>query len=247
MSQIRRLFGKVEKKTLLVRFSNNNNTQYYNVLSPLNKFNSNRLYSTTPSSSNVNESDQPINLGYIKSVQEGEEALLKYYNKSKTFKPVESFESFEPNQAGRDQEKIFDEEIHIETPKIEINDQQAPYYHTSKKIEKSLRSYLNRFFIKVHPDIFHNDETSRAINQASLTKLNNLLRTLEEYVEVSENEDSVITKLDKIPTQSTLNFIVEYEEDGGTVEISQDFNFIDAPDSILTSKSSLVQYVTELR
>ncbi|KAM9964365.1 hypothetical protein ACTFIW_004125 [Dictyostelium discoideum] len=245
MSQIRRLFGKVEKKTLLVRFSSNN-TQCYNVLSPLNKFNSNRLYSTTPSS-NVNESDQPINLGYIRSVQQGEEALLNNYNKSKTFKAVEAFESFEPNQASKDQEDIFDEEIHIETEKIEVNDQQAPYYHSSKKIEKSLRTYLNRFFVKVHPDIFHNDETSRAINQASLTKLNNLLRTLEEYVEVSENEDSVTTKLDKIPTQSTLNFVVEYEEDGGTVEISQEFNFIDAPDSILTSKSSLVQYVTELR
>ncbi|KAM9981930.1 hypothetical protein ACTFIY_004236 [Dictyostelium cf. discoideum] len=247
MSQIRRLFGKVEKKTLLVRFSSNN-TQCYNVLSPLNKFNSNRLYSTTPSSSsNVNESEQPINLGYIKAVHEGEESLLKNYNKSKTFKAVEAFETFEPNQAGRDQEKIYSEEIHIETPKIEVNDQQAPYYHTSKKIEKSLRSYLNRFFVKVHPDIFHNDESSRAINQASLTKLNNLLRTLEEYVEVSENEDSVITKLDKIPTLSTLNFIVEYEEDGGTIEITQEFSFIDAPDSILTSKSSLIQYVTELR
>ncbi|KAN0004328.1 hypothetical protein ACTFIZ_010478 [Dictyostelium cf. discoideum] len=249
MSQICRLFGKVEKKTLLVRFASNN-TQCYNVLSPLNKFNSNRLYSTTSSSSsssNVNESDQPINLGYIKAAQEGEEALLRNYNSLKSFRAIEEFESFEPGQASRDQEKIFSEEIHIETPKIELNDQQAPYHQSSKKIEKSLRSYLNRFFVKVHPDIFHNDENSRAINQASLTKLNNLLRTLEEYVEVSENEDSVITKLDKIPTKSTLNFIVEYEEDGGTIEISQEFNFIDAPESILTSKSSLIQYVTELR
>ncbi|KAN0036546.1 hypothetical protein ACTFIV_001844 [Dictyostelium citrinum] len=245
MSQICRTFGKVQTKTVLCRFvsTSSNNTQQYNVVSPLNKFNFNRLYSS--SSSNV-DPNQPKNLGFIKSVQAEEDALIKEYTKTKEFDPIESFEKFEPNQAGKEQ-RNFDEQINIETPRIEVNDQQAPYYQASKKAERSLRAHLNRFFIKVHPDIFHNDEASRIINQSSLTKLNNLLRTLEEYIEVSENEDSTITKLDKIPTHITLNFIVEFEEDGGTGEIIQDFNFIDAPDSILTSKSSLIQYVTELR
>ncbi|KAN0035923.1 hypothetical protein ACTA71_005217 [Dictyostelium dimigraforme] len=238
MSQICRPFKKTT--TVFIRFATK---KQYEVVSPLNKFNFNRLYSTT--SSNKNSTKQPKNLGYIKAIDAEEDALIQDKRKVEEFDPVDSFETFEPNIDMEEEE--FNEQVKIETPRIEVNDQQAPYYHASKRAEKALRSHLNRFFIKVHPDIFHNDEASRTINQNSLTKLNNLLRSLEEYVEVSENEDSIITKLDKIPTRTTLNFVVEFEEDGGIGEISQEFTFTDAPESILTSKSSLIQYVTELR
>ncbi|KAK5578082.1 hypothetical protein RB653_003035 [Dictyostelium firmibasis] len=248
MSQLYRPFINIQPKAIFIR-SIVSKTQY-EVVSPLNKFNLHRLYSTSSSSSSdTPNSTQPKNLGFLKAIQTEDSILTADRNPVLNFEAIEEFNNYETSYDKSKEQYQFDsqEQIKIETPRIEVNDQQAPYYHASKQAEKSLRSHLSRFFIKVHPDIFHSDESSRSINQNSLTKLNNLLRTLEEYIEVSENDNSEISKLDKIQNSITLNFIVEFEEDGGIGQIVQEFTFTDPPESILTSKSSLLQYVTELR
>ncbi|KYQ93891.1 hypothetical protein DLAC_11621 [Tieghemostelium lacteum] len=136
--------------------------------------------------------------------------------------------------------------LEMEAKKKEVNEQQLPYFHTAKQAEKSLRAHLNQFFIKVHPDLFFNNVDQRVQNQQSLTQLNNLLRSLEEYIKCSEDVTDQ-TKLDKIPNQFSLSFYAQVEEDGAVNFVTQDFNFSEPPKEILSSRTQLITYTTELR
>eukprot|EP01133_Synstelium_polycarpum_P006996 gene6996-8127_t len=119
-----------------------------------------------------------------------------------------------------------------------------PYHHTSKEIEQMLRSHLKKFLVKVHPDVFHGDVDKRATNQKSLTTLNNLLRTRDQYIRVAEGVSDE-TKLDKIP--SVLPVAFHHHTSDGIALVEQELLFEEPAADVATSKAALVAYVTELR
>ncbi|EGC39260.1 hypothetical protein DICPUDRAFT_27199 [Dictyostelium purpureum] len=194
---------------------------------------------------NDENGNRPKNMGYVESHFLDKNILNDATTPKYRFDPDFENGKYDFDEINRDQGDQG-QSSNIETKPIEINDKQLPYDHSAKMAEKALRTHLNRFFLKVHPDLFFNNEEHRQINQRSLTQLNNLLRNLEEYVSVAEDSSNT-TKLDKIPQQIQFRFFAEVDENGRIVEVKQEFTFVDAPDSILTSKSALVQYTTELR
>ncbi|EGG20651.1 hypothetical protein DFA_00512 [Cavenderia fasciculata] len=122
---------------------------------------------------------------------------------------------------------------------------ELPYHRQSKEIESSLRMHLNKFLTKVHPDLFHNEPDKHNTNQKSLTTLNNLLRTRDQYIAIAQgNTDD--TKVDRIPNTITLVFH-HHHASGAQAIVEHEMLFEEASEQVATSKTALVEYVTELR
>jgi len=130
---------------------------------------------------------------------------------------------------------------------VEVSTEQLPYHHSAKEIERSIRGHLNKFFLRVHPDLFFSDVDLSVHNQKSLTQLNNILRTLDEYLKVSQ-DISDNTKLEKVPTTVELSFHIQPEDESEGIKlINHTLQFAEAPSTILQSRTSLVEYTTEFR
>ncbi|KAF2078026.1 hypothetical protein CYY_000664 [Polysphondylium violaceum] len=130
---------------------------------------------------------------------------------------------------------------------VEVSPNQLPYHHSAKDVEKNIRAYLNKFFLRVHPDLFFNNVDLSVHNQKSLTQLNNLLRTLDDYIKVSQDVSDT-TKLEKVPTTVDLSFHIQPEDESESVQlVNHTLQFAEASPSILSSRTSLVEYTIEFR
>jgi len=94
------------------------------------------------------------------------------------------------------------------------------------KEHKTNNTKLKRFYLKVHPDLFHNEPEYQQVNQSSIQLLNNFLDAIEDFICKLDSKS-----FDGLPSPLHFKFVYRHE---GEVRLFKTSIFI--PMSAVTSE-----------